>query len=171
VSRIQIFGLNHFLQNPGLVSLTRPGIADELEQKNHLRKKLSEIIATGKIELVAEEAKLDVSCLGYSLAREFAIGYANITMPIPEREKQGVKTPDYDRTDVTRKAAYKIFEAFMFERIKAHNSATTLVMCGRRHYRALGNLFESGGDDVRLYDIFDCAWYRGVPQEGSNCRL
>jgi hypothetical protein len=40
---------------------------------------------------------------------------------IIEQEKRGVKTPDYDKNDSTGKAAYRIFEQYMFEKAEAEN--------------------------------------------------
>jgi hypothetical protein len=76
---------------------------EEKQQKAELTDFLRKIIREHRVELIAEEGKLDGRCLGSVLARENGTGYIEITMPIAERERRGVRTPDYDREESTRK--------------------------------------------------------------------
>lgn len=168
MSIVHIFGLDHFHQNLETGCCTPAGIADEQQQKAGLADTLGEIIMQNGVELIAEEGKLDHSCLGHRLAQQYGIEHIDITMPIEEREKRGVKTPDYDFQETTRKAAYQIFEQYMFDRVKTHDVRIILIMCGRRHFRALERLFTAAGDDVRAYDINGYPWYRGIPEEGGE---
>jgi hypothetical protein len=128
---------------------------------------LRKIIEEAEVELVAEEGKLDDSGLGTILAKEIGKSHIDITMPIIEREKRGVKTPDYDESDSTRNAAYRIFEQYMFEKVQAENGKVVLIMVGRRHLKELVRLFTAAGCDVKAYDINDCDWYLGIPKEGD----
>jgi len=89
-------------------------------------------------------------------------------MPIVEREKHGVKTPDYDREENTRQAAYKVFEQYMFERVQAENRKIVLVMVGRRHLEGLRRLLTAAEVEVKTYDINDCGWYLGIPKESAE---
>jgi len=168
VSRVHIFGLDHFHQNLEARCLTPAGIADEREQKIKLADTLREIVIKNGVGLIAEEGRLERPCLGYILAKELKVGHIDITMPVEERKKQGIKTPEYDFQESTRKAAYAIFEQYMFDQIKARDVGVILIMCGHRHFRALKRLFEAAGDEVCLYDINDYAWYRGIPKEGAE---
>ncbi len=56
----------------------------------------------------------------------------------------------------------------MFERVKSQKHETALVLCGRRHLRPLVDQFQAAGDDVRVYDIYDYQWYRGIPLEAAD---
>jgi|SRR5208337_298740 len=168
MSEVHIFGLDHFHQNLETRCATPAGIADEQRQKSDLARALREIIDRNCVELIAEEGKLNRLSLGWRVAQECAIDHIDITMPIEEREKHGVKTPDYDHEETTRKIAYKIFEQFMFEQAKTHEGQVTLIMCGRRHLAGLAQLFRAAGDDVRPHDINDYPWYRGIPVEGED---
>lgn len=168
MSEIHVFGLNHFYQNVEARCLTAAGIEDERMQKAGLVDTLRQIIGENRIQLIAEEANFDRPCLGRILADESCITYTNITMPIAEREKHGIRTPYYDHREDTRQAAYRIFERYMFNRVKVHNAALVLVLCGRYHFRAVAALFEAANDDFRLYDIDDYDWYRGRPIESPE---
>ncbi len=96
MSRIHIFGLDHFHQTLETWCCTPAGIADEQEQKAGLANTLREIIILNGVELIAEEGKLERPCLGRRLAEEYGTDHIDITMPIKERKKHGIKTPDYD---------------------------------------------------------------------------
>jgi hypothetical protein len=168
VSTIHIVGLDHFLQNVTDLCWTEDGKKEEKEQKAALANLLRKIIKEADVELIAEEGKLDDSGLGAALAKERGKRHIDITMPIIEREKRGVKMPDYDKNDSTRKAAYRIFEQYMFEKAQAENGKVVLIMGGRRHLKGLGALFTAAGCDVSAHDINDCAWYLGIPKEGAE---
>jgi hypothetical protein len=92
----------------------------------------------------------------------------SVTMRAEERKKQGIKTPEYDFQESTRKVAYAIFEQYTFGQVKARDAGVILIMCGHRRFRALKRLFEAAGDEVCPYDINDYAWYRGIPKEGTE---
>jgi hypothetical protein len=94
MSTIHIVGLDHFFQNVSDLCWTEDGKKDEKQQKAALADLLRKIIEEAEVELVAEEGKLDDSGLGTILAKEIGKSHIDITMPIIEREKRGVKTPD-----------------------------------------------------------------------------
>lgn len=166
--QVHIFGLNHFHQNIQSVCFTPAGKADEQNQKAGLRAVLSEIVAKNRVDLIAVEGRPDRACLGKALADEHHTAYMDITMPLDERERRGIRTPEYDRQPAARAEAYKHFEQYMFQQVNAQRARVVLVMCGRRHFRVLGQLFQNSGDDIRLYDINDYEWYRGRPVEGAE---
>jgi len=165
---VHIVGLDHFLQNINDSCLTEAGIADERQQKAQLANVLRGILHDNGVHLIAEEGKLDGSCLGAILAKEIGINYIDITMPLEEREKHGIKTPDYDRDENSQKVAYRVFENYMFETVKSQKANACLVMCGRRHLHGLATLFAAEGYRVQTYDIFDWAWYLGRPIEEAE---
>jgi len=63
------------------------GIADEREQKVKLANTLREIVIKNRVELIAEEGRLERPWLGYILAKELKVGRIDITMPVEERKK------------------------------------------------------------------------------------
>jgi hypothetical protein len=168
--QLHIVGLDHFLQNLDAKCVTAAGKVEEITQKNKLAEFLNGIIQSNQVHLVAEEGKLDQPCLGSVLARQNGADHIDITMPISERERHGIRTPDYDWTDATRKGAYQVFERYMFERVREKHDGDTaaLVMVGRRHLPGLTTLFRAAGCWVKAYDINDCGWYLGVPEEDAD---
>lgn len=168
MSTFHIVGLDHFLQNVGDRCWTEAGKKEEKRQKAKLADLLRKIIKESGVDLIAEEGKLDGSCLGSVLAKENGTGHIDITMPIAEREKHGVKTPDYNKQESARKAAYKVFEGYMFERVKTEKHENILVMVGRRHMEGLRALLTTAGREVKTYDLNDCVWYLGIPKEGAE---
>jgi hypothetical protein len=166
---IFILGVDHFLQNLESNCMTVAGRESETTQKNSLRARLEELVSQRQPELIGEEAKLDRDCIGKEFAAAHRGRYCNLTMPWEERSKAGVNK-DYDRTDATRKAAYQVFEAFMFHQIQKNRGTakSVIVICGSYHVEGLGHLFRAAGDDVLTEDTYDAAWYRGIPLESDG---
>jgi hypothetical protein len=162
---VHIFGVNHFLQCVAPNCWTPAGCAVEAEQKAGLRTALEEIIMNNQVGLVAEEEKPARRDLGGVLAGEHRLAYIELTMPIVERERCGIRTPGYDRHPDSRAHAYREFERYMCEQIALANVPVTLVICGRRHMRGLAQRFEDAGVRTVVYDVYEYCWYRGVPQE------
>ena len=160
-----IFGVNHFLQWVAPKCFTPVGCADEAEQKAGFRAALEEIITRNQVGLIAEEEKPDCRNLGAVLAYEHHMAYIELTVPIVERERCGIRTPDYNQHPDTRAHAYQEFERYMFERIAAVDASVTLVICGRRHMRGLEQRLTGAGVVVSMHDVYDYEWYRGVRQE------
>lgn len=157
--------MNHFLQWVAQNCLTPVGCADEAEQKAGFRATLEEIITRNQVELIAEEEKPDCRNLGAALAYERRVAYIELTIPVAERERRGIRTPGYEQHRDTRAHAYQEFERYMFERIATVDAIVSLVICGRRHMRGLEQQLTGAGVIVSMHDVYNYQWYRGVPQE------
>lgn len=127
-----VFGVNHFLQCVAPNCWTPAGRAVEAEQKAGLRATLEEIIMRNRVGLIAEEERPARRDLGAVLADEHHTAYIELTMPVLERERCGIRTPGYDRHPDSRAHAYREFERYMFEQIARVNVPVTLAICGRR---------------------------------------
>lgn len=169
MSKVFILGVDHFLQNIESACTTPVGKESETNQKNELRARIEGLISNHRPDLIAEEAKLDRECMGKQIADAHGCKYCNLTMPLKERSKSGVSR-DYDRAKETRRAAYRVFEAFMFEQIQKNrgSSDNILVICGSYHADGLERLFRTAGDDVETEDTYHATWYRGRPEESSG---
>jgi hypothetical protein len=165
VESIHIFGVNHFLQCVAPNCWTPAGRGVEAEQKAGFRATLEEIITRNQVRLIAEEQKPPRRNLGAVLADKHHTAYIELTMPIAERERCGIRTPGYDGHPDTRAHAYREFERYMFEQIALVNVPVTLAICGRRHMLGLVQRFEAAGVTALVYDVYGYDWYRGVPQE------
>jgi hypothetical protein len=169
MSKNFVIGVDHFLQNVESVCGTPNGKEWETKQKQALRARLEELIATHRPQLVAEEAKLDRDCIGKQIADSHGCNYCNLTMSWEDRSKAGI-TKDYDRTAETRSTAYRIFEIFMVERVQRcrGDADRILVICGSYHVTGVVELFRAAGDDVESEDTYEAEWYRGIPLESDG---
>jgi hypothetical protein len=169
VSKILVVGVDHFLQNVESHCETPMGRDWEAKQKAALRARLEQLIAEHRPQLIAEEAKLDRDCVGKKIADLHGCRYCNVTMSWEDRSKAGV-TKDYDNRAETRRIAYRILEAFMFDQVqKSRGDADAiLLVCGSYHVAGLAKLFLSAGDRVDTEDTFDADWYRGIPLESDG---
>jgi hypothetical protein len=62
----------------------------------------------------------------------------------------------YNNTRSTRRAAYEIFESFMFDQIQKNRCdvSAILVICGSYHVERLAKLFSKAGDEVQWEDTY-----------------
>jgi hypothetical protein len=126
-----------------------------------------EIVVQKAAELIAEEAAFDVEFLGFALAKDMGLAYINITMPLSEWKKHGI-TWDHQIDYQKREVAYRAFEQYMLEQVQAHDQKVIIVMCGRNHLLGLQQLLTAAGHQVQPYDVYDCEWFRGRPEEDGQ---
>lgn len=169
MSKVVVVGVDHFLQNVESLCITPEGKSWEEKQKGALSARLEALIFEHKVQLVAEEAKLDRDCVGKQLADAQGCRYCNLTMPWEERAKQGIGK-DYDTTAETREAAYRVFERFMFDVVQEarQGAASILIICGSFHLKNVAELFANAGDEVLTEDTAQAGWYRGRPMESAG---
>jgi hypothetical protein len=169
MSKILVLGVDHFLQNIESVCTNPLAKEWEAKQKASLVARLEELVSARLPQLIAEEAKLDRDCLGKQIADSHGCKYCNLSMPCEDRSKAGV-AKDYDRRPETRRIAYEIFEAFMFEQVQKNrkDANTILVICGSYHVFGLAKLLRNAGDEVETEDTYDAEWYRGIPEESGD---
>ena len=164
---IDIVGLDHFLQRLKPKCSTLEGRKSEKEQKHHFYEWLRELVVQKEAELIAEEADFDSESLGFALAKNVGLPHINITMPCSEWKKHGITWGDLIAAE-TREAAFRVFELYMFEQVQAQEQEVILVMCGRRHFLSLQELLTDAGHEVHTYDVYDCEWFRGKPEEDGQ---
>ena len=169
MGKVVVVGVDHFLQNIEGFCLTTDGKGWEEKQKGALKARLEGLICENKVQLVAEEAKLDGNSVGKELADAQRCKYYNLTMPWEERTKHGIEK-DYDRSAETREVAYRVFERFMFDVVQGSREGVTgiLIICGSFHMKNVAALFATAGDEVLSDDTTLADWYRGRPIESAG---
>ena len=167
LSRIVVAGVRHFLQNHEDICTTPSGRKSVAQQKAACKARLEELIASHRPQLIGEEEKPGVGSVGKELADAHGLKYCPLSLPVEAREKAGVAKDYYIRRE-TRRAAYEIFESFMFDRIQQNrkDSTSILVICGSYHMERLAERFRAVGDEALTEDTYDAPWYKGVPIEG-----
>ena len=164
-----VVGVDHFLQNLENVCVTPEGHESEALQRAALKARLEELILQHRPQLIGEEEKPGTDSIGKLLANAHRLNYCTLTMPWEERHKFGINK-DYNNTRETRRAAYEVFESFMFEQIQnARGDATCiLVICGSYHAERLATLLTKAGLDADFEDTYYADWYRGRPMEDAE---
>lgn len=165
MTKIHIFGIDHFLQNADSVCFTEKGKESEAKQKAAFEAIIVALICQRGIELLADEAKLEGSVLTERIAKG-KCRYLNVTMPHPERERLGI-CKDYESDEQSKKFALEQFERYMFGKIQQQrgDAKSILVLCGRLHVDGLTRLFQSVGDSVTSEDVHKADWFKGPPAE------
>lgn len=169
MSRVVIVGVDHFLQNLEPLCVTPEGKQSEVRQKAALKARLGELISYHRPQLIGEEEKPGVGSVGKELADAHGLKYCTLTMPWEAREKSGI-AKDYRTTRQTKRAAYEIFESFMFDRIHQNrgDSTSILVICGSDHMERLAKRVYMAGDKTWAEDTYYASWYEGRPKESAE---
>jgi hypothetical protein len=167
LSRIVVVGAHHFLQNHEDICITLDGKESVAQQKASFKARLEKLISYHRPQLIGEEEKPGVGSVGKELADAHGLKYCPLTLPVEAREKAGIAKDYYNRRE-TRRAAYEIFESFMFDRIQQsrRDSTSILVICGSYHMERLAERLRAVGDEALTEDTYEAPWYRGVPIEG-----
>ena len=167
--KVIVVGVDHFVQNLESVCMTTAGKESETQQKVGLKVRLEELIAQHRPQLIGEEEKPGAGSIGKQLADAYGLNYCTLTLPWEGRYKAGIRR-DYNDRRETRRAAYEIFESFMFDQIqKDRGSASViLVICGSYHMERLANRFSKAGYVVQSEDTYSAKWYLGRPVESDG---
>lgn len=166
LSKVVVVGVHHYLQNCEVRCETPDGRKSEARQKVALKAMLEELISSHKPQLIGEEEKLDVRGIGKELADAHALKYCAISMPKEARQKAGI-SEDYNNSPQTRRAAYEVFESFMFEQIQKNrgDAESILVICGSYHVERLAKRFFESRDKAWAIDTYYEPWFEGWPIE------
>lgn len=163
---IIVVGVDHRVQNFEPTCLTPEGKESAVEQRAALRARLEELILQHQPQLIGEEEEPGVGSIGKVLADAHGLKYCTLSMPVEARLKVGIDK-DYRKTLETCRAAYEVFESFMFEQIQSSRGDATsiLAICGSDHAERLASLFAKAGLNADVEDTYYATWYRGWPIE------
>lgn len=169
MTRVVIVGVDHFVQNLEPLCVTPEGKRSEARQRAALKARLEELISYHRPQLIGEEEKPGVGSVGKELADAHGLKYCTLTMPWEAREKAGIAN-HYRTARQTKRAAYEIFESFMFDRIHQNrgDSTSILVICGSDHMERLAKRFYMTGDETLAEDTYYAPWYEGRPKESAE---
>jgi hypothetical protein len=150
VSGVFVIGVDHRIQNLEIVSKTSAGKESESRQRAALKARLDNLISEYRPQLIGEEEKPGAACIGKQFADAQSIRYQPLSMQTEERLKVGVQG-DYRKTPASTRAAYEVFESYMFDQIQKNRGDATsiLIICGCDHARRLADLFVNAKDEVR----------------------
>lgn len=166
---IIVVGVDHRVQNFEPTCLTPEGKESVSKQRAALRARLEELILKHQPQLIGEEEKPGVGSIGKVLGDSHGLKYCTLSMPLEARRKVGID--GYYRTTLeTCRAAYVVFESFMFEQIQnSRGDATTiLAICGSDHAERLALLFAKAGFNTEVEDTYYATWYLGWPIEEAE---
>lgn|GEM_PF-5667923 len=164
---IVVIGCCHDLQKVCPTRQDPDHIVRQQIQKLKFVRTLAQMIEQHGINLVAEEARHAELTTVEQLARLAHIYYANIDMPLAERERRGIPrtySSLRDIDDATKEQARRfdeVREDYMFSRAKEFMTSDTkaLVIVGQMHMEPLKKRFEQICDSVCDYDVTKEAWF------------
>jgi hypothetical protein len=155
-----VLGCDHYLQE-----YDRTESVDELWRCEHKTKEqfyelTRKIIQAKKIQFVGEECKPNQRTIPRVLASEFDCGYAEIDMPLEERERRGVARNYQELGEQERDRVYVIREGYMVERIYSESTVEMhkLIVCGAEHMKGLLARLAEHGEEPLSRDLTKEDW-------------
>lgn len=114
---VYLLGCDHYLQE-----YERTESVDELWAAEHKTKEqfyelTKNVIGAERIQFIGEECRHDQKTIPRVLANELACGYAEIDMPVEERDRRGVARDYQSLGEGVRTSVYNIREDYIVQKV------------------------------------------------------
>jgi hypothetical protein len=138
-------------------------VAFEADQKKRFYEFIFDQRRVRQATLICEEIEQGCDSFAKDLAESQGVAYANVDMPVEERQRRGIPLNYSD--DGAPYAAEQIArwhserEHFMVETVRAaqqNGRQPTLLICGRLHRERIAEILRNRGTDVQVIDLADC---------------
>jgi hypothetical protein len=157
---VYLLGCDHYLQEYDRTESIDELWATELKTKKRFYELTKDVISTERIEFVGEECRGGQKTIPRVLAGELGCNYAEIDMPVEERDRRGIAR-DYQRLGEEERArVYSIRENYMVQRVYSESNVSIrkLIVCGAEHLKGLQSQFLQSGEQVSTYDLTKEDW-------------
>jgi hypothetical protein len=173
--RVVLVGVDHQLQNPGQGFMAREyDPTPELRDKERFGTLLTEIAATHRVVVIAEEQLSPRPSIPRDIASALKIQHEYVDMPLLEREACGIPgdySTDPNLSSELVQAFHSQREAHWVQRLEAsaRPDATCILVCGLAHLTGVAPKLAARGHSVEVVDVreidgFDLTWLgRGAP--------
>ena len=157
---VYLLGCDHYLQEYDRTESIDELWAVERKTKERFYELTKNVIESERIQFVGEECKCGQQTIPRVLAAELGCSYAEIDMPVQERDRRGIAR-DYQRLgEEERTRVYSIREEYMVQRVYSESNVGMhkLVVCGAEHLNGLESLFLQSGEQVSTHDLTKEDW-------------
>ena len=161
---VYLLGCDHYLQEYGRTESLDELWAVEFKAKEQFYELIKNVIGSERIQFVGEECKRGQKTIPRVLATELRCSYAEIDMPVEERDRRGIAR-DYQRLgEEERSRVYNIREGHMVQRVYSESNVDIhkLIICGAEHLKGLESHFSRRGEDVSKRDLTEEDWVREI---------
>jgi len=164
---VTIIGCDHIHQRKGQRCFGDERLlAFEADQKGRFNEFISQQQQLRNATLICEEIEHGCDSFAKDLAESRGAIYANIDMPLEERDRRGVPLnySDDDAPYTPEQIERWHFERehFMVECVVARQQnvrESTLVICGRLHRNRVAEILRNHGINVEVMDLAECDWF------------
>jgi hypothetical protein len=164
---VTIIGCDHIHQRKGQRCFGDERlVAFEVDQKRRFNEFITQQQELRRATLICEEIDHGCDSFAKDLAESRGATYANVDMPVEERERRGFPRNYSDHgapyTPEQIETWHSEREQFIVERLLAEQqnvSEPSLLICGRFHRERIATILRSRGIDVEVIDLADCNWF------------
>lgn len=134
--------------------------AVERKTKEQFYELIKSVLESEQIDFVGEECKHNQKTIPRVLATELGSRYAEIDMPVEERDSRGIPRDYQSLGEDVRMSVYNVREDYMEQRVYSESSlgSRKLIVCGAEHLRGLEARFRQRGEQVSARDLTKEDW-------------
>jgi hypothetical protein len=152
---VYLLGCDHYLQEYDRTESADELWAVEIKTKEKFYELVKNVVESERIQFVGEECKRGQKTIARVLATELQCSYAEIDMPIEERDRRGIAR-DYQKLgEEERNRVYNVREEYMVQSVYSESSVDTrkLIVCGAEHLKGLESRFLRTVEQVSKRDL------------------
>jgi hypothetical protein len=157
---IYLLGCDHYLQEYERTESIDDLWAMERKTKEQFYDLTKHVIESERIDFVGEECKHDQKTIPRALATELGRRYAEIDMPVEERDRRGIARDYQSLGEDVRTSVYNMREDHMVQRVYLESSISLrkLIVCGAEHLKGLEARFKQEGEHLTTRDLTKEDW-------------
>lgn len=155
-----LLGCDHYLQEYELTEWDEELRSLEHSSEEKFYELTKKIIRDEGIQFVGEECIQNQRTIPRVLASESMCDYAEIDMPLDERERQGIARTYQSMGESERDRVYAMREQYMVDKVCSNSMFATrkLIICGAEHIKGLNAKFSQLGEQVKARDLTKEDW-------------
>ncbi len=158
---VYLLWCDHYLQEYDRTEPVEELWANERKTKEQFYELVKDVIKSERIRFIGEECNAGQRTIPRVLATELHCDYAEIDMPVEERDEKGIARHYQAMGREERTRVYNIREDYMVQRVYSHSrvDARKLIVCGAEHLKGLEARFRQEGEDVTARDLTKEDWF------------
>jgi hypothetical protein len=157
---VYLLGCDHYLQEYDRTESIDELWAVEFKAKEQFYELTKNVIESERIQFVGEECRRGQRTIPRVVATELGCSYAEIDMPIEERNRRGISREYQSLGEEERNRVYNIREDYMLQEVysKSNVCMRKLIVCGAEHSRGLELRFSRHGEQISKRDLTKKNW-------------
>lgn len=161
---VYLLGCDHYLQGYDRTESVDELWAEERKTKERFYELIKNIVESERIQFIGEECRQGQKTIPRVLSTELCCRYAEIDMPVQERDRRGIARDYQSLGEEERTRVYNIREEYMVQKVYSESNvgARKLIVCGAEHLERLAARFGQSGEQLTARDLTKDDWVLAI---------